>query len=41
MWSELYSGLNSDVFYYATPTNWGHLDTPGGPNRRQQWSHNG
>lgn len=31
MWSELYSGLNSDVFYYATPTNWGHLDTPDGP----------
>lgn len=30
MWSELDSGLHSDVFYYTTPTNWGHLDTPDG-----------
>lgn len=30
MWSELNRGLNSDVFYYTTPTNWGHLDTPYG-----------
>lgn len=21
-------GLNSDMFYYTTPTNWGHLDAP-------------
>lgn len=31
MWSEPNSGLNSDVFYYTNPTNWGHLYTPDRP----------
>lgn len=30
MWSEPNTGLNWDVFYYTTTTNWGHLDTPDG-----------